>query len=195
MNLRKQSGLTLIELMIGLTIFTLLLLSGAPSFSAWIQSSHIRNSAESIQNGLTFARAEAVRRNKAVSFNLVDSLTSSCTVSTSSANWVISRSDPTSKCDVAPSETSLPRTIDRHAGSEGAANAVVAADQGTITFNSIGRVSNLATASAAFNITNPSGGTCVASGGRIRCLRVEVTSAGQVRMCDPALASTDVRAC
>ena len=195
MGKRKQVGLTMIELMIGLTIFTMLLLSGAPSFSGWIQSLHIRNAAESIQNGLTLARAEAVRRNKSVSFHFVTSLASACATSTSAGNWVVSRSDPTGKCDVAPSDSSSPRTIERHSTNEGAANAAVAADQATITFNSLGRISNLAAATAAINISNPSGGACAIDGGRIHCLRVDVTSAGQVRMCDPALGASDVRAC
>lgn len=192
---RGQHGLTLIELMIGLAIFGMLLLSGAPNFSAWIQSSHVRNAAESIENGLTLARAEAVRRNTPVNFHLVDSLTASCVVSATAGNWVVSRADPAGKCDVAPSESVLPRTIQKRSTNEGSPNAVVAADQGTITFNALGRATNLAAATASFNVTNPSGGTCASVGGRIRCLRVDVTPAGQVRMCDPALAATDARAC
>ena len=197
MRTREQRGLTMIELMIGLAIFTMLLLFGAPSFSAWIQSSQIRNSAESIQNGLILARAEAVRRNTTVNFQLVSSLTASCAISTSSNNWVVSRNDPTGKCDVAPdpADTVLPRTIQKRSTNQGSPNAVVAADQGTIIFNGLGRATNLAASPASINITNPSGGTCVAASGRMRCLRVDVTTAGQVRMCDPAVSAPDTRAC
>jgi type IV fimbrial biogenesis protein FimT len=197
MRTREQRGLTMIELMIGLTIFTMLLLVGVPSFSAWIQSSQIRNSAESIQNGLILARAEAVQRNKTVNFQLVDSLTASCAISTSAANWVVSRGDPTGKCDVAPdpTDTVSPGTIQKRSNNEGSRNAVVAADQGTITFNGLGRATNLAASPASINITNPSGGTCVSASGQMRCLRVDVTTAGQVRACDPALSAPDTRAC
>ena len=52
-------GMTMVELMIGLTILAMLLLAGMPNFSAWLQSSQIRVSAESIQNGMMMARAEA----------------------------------------------------------------------------------------------------------------------------------------
>ena len=48
---------------------------------------------------------------------------------------------------------------------------------------------------ATFRITNPNGGACVADGGPMRCLWVAVTAAGQVRMCDPAVAAGDPRAC
>ena len=190
-----QRGLTMIELMIGLTIFTMLLLLGAPSFSAWIQSSHIRNSAESIQNGLTLARAEAVRRNVTVNFQLVDTLTSSCVVSTAAGNWVVSRGNAAGRCDVAPSESVLPLTIQKRSTNEGSPNAVVAADQGTVIFNGLGRATNLAASPSTINITNPSGGTCAVASGRMRCLRVEVTAGGQVRVCDPALSAPDTRAC
>lgn len=195
MRMREQRGFTMIELMIGLTIFGLLLLFGAPSFSAWIQSSQIRNSAESIQNGLILARAEAVRRNRTVNFQLVDSLTASCAISASAGNWVVSSSNPAGLCDLAPSDTSSPGTIQKRSTNEGSPNAVVAADQGTIAFNGLGRATNLAASPANINITNPSGGTCASAGGRMRCLRVDVTTAGQVRMCDPALAAPDTRAC
>lgn len=190
-----QRGLTMIELMIGLTIFTMLLLLGAPSFSAWIQSSHIRNSAESIQNGLTLARAEAVRRNVTVNFQLVDTLTSSCVVSTSGGNWVVSRGNAAGACDVATSDTTAPFTIQKRSANEGSANAVVAAAQGFITFNGLGRATNLAASPTAINITNPSGGTCALANGRMRCLRIDVTTGGQVRVCDPALSAPDTRAC
>lgn len=195
MRIRAQRGLTMIELMIGLTIFTLLLLVAAPNFSAWIQSSHIRNSAESIQNGLILARVEAVRRNQTVNFQLVDSLTASCAISALAGNWVVSRSSPAGSCGAAPSDTSSPFIIQKRSTNEGSPNAVVAADQGTITFNGLGRATNLAASPASINITNPSGGSCASATGPMRCLRVDVTKAGQVRVCDPALATTDARAC
>ncbi|MBK7472037.1 MAG: GspH/FimT family pseudopilin [Betaproteobacteria bacterium] len=192
---QDQRGLTMIELMIGLTIFTMLLLLGAPGFSAWIQSSHIRNAAEAIQNGLTLARAEAVRRNQTVIFQLVDTLTSSCVVSTSGGNWVVSRGNAAGACDVTPSETVLPLTIQKRSTNEGSPNAVVGAAQGTVIFNGLGRATNLAVSPTTINITNPSGGTCAVASGRMRCLRVDVTTGGQVRVCDPALSVPDTRAC
>lgn len=65
-----QQGVTLIELVIGLIITGILLALAIPSYKDWIQSSQIRTAAESIQNGLQLARAEAVSRNSPVTFTL-----------------------------------------------------------------------------------------------------------------------------
>ena len=50
--------MTLIEMLIGLVILGVLMALGVPSFFAWLQSTQVRNAAESIQNGLQLARAE-----------------------------------------------------------------------------------------------------------------------------------------
>lgn len=195
---RNSAGATLIELMIAFTVFAILLVIGVPIFSAWIQSSQIRTSAEAILDGLGLARAEAVHQNKLVSFQLVTTVTGSCAVSASGANWVVSLDDDASgKCDQPPSDSTAPRIVQKRAANEGSPNAVVAADRATITFNGTGQVTRPASP-ASINITNPTGGTCAAAGGGggpMRCLRVEVTTAGQIRMCDPARSSTDPQAC
>jgi type IV fimbrial biogenesis protein FimT len=69
---RHSNGVTLIELMIGLTIISCLLLVGMPSFTIWIQDLQIRGAAESIQSGLLLARSEAIRRNRPVQLALAD---------------------------------------------------------------------------------------------------------------------------
>ena len=69
---RRVRGVTLIELMIGLTIISCLLLVGMPSFTNWIQDLQIRGAAESIQSGLLLARSEAIRRNRPVQLTLAD---------------------------------------------------------------------------------------------------------------------------
>lgn len=188
-------GMTLVELSIGLVIVGLLMFMGLPSFSAWLQGSQIRNAAEAIQNGLQLARAEAVRRNTTVRFQLTDTMTNACAASASGGNWVVSLDDPSGACAAAASEAVAPRIIQARPAAEGSLNAVVAADQSAIVFSGAGRVTPVPAAAININVTNPTGGTCVASGGTMRCLRVVVSTAGQVRMCDPALASTDPRGC
>ena len=195
MRVPGQRGVTIVELMIGLVLMAMLLVLAAPSFVAYFQNSHIRNSAESIQNGLLTARAEAVRRNKLISFQFVDTMTSACALSTAGTNWVISQNSPAGACDQAPSESTAPLIIQKRSSAEGSQQAAVTAAQATITFNGLGRATNLGASPSSINVTNPSGGTCVAASGAMRCLRVDVTTAGQVRVCDPALASTDVRSC
>lgn len=69
---RRANGFTLIELMVGLTIISCLLLVGMPSFTSWIQDLQVRGAAESIQSGLLLARSEAIRRNRPVQLALAN---------------------------------------------------------------------------------------------------------------------------
>jgi type IV fimbrial biogenesis protein FimT len=192
---RNPSGFTLVELMITLTIAAVLLLLGLPSFFAWLQSSQIRNSADSILNALALARTEAIRRNTPVNFQLVTTVTASCTVSTSGTSWVVSLESPAGKCNQPQSDSVAPRIVQKRAVNEGSPNVVVAADLATITFNGMGQATNLVVSPTSITVTNPTGGACASAGGPIRCLRVDTTPGGQIRMCDPARASTDPQGC
>ena len=191
-----QHGTTLVEIIIGLAIVALLFAMGAPSFFSWIQNSQIRTSAEAIQNCLNLARGEAVRRNTAVRFQLTSNVTAACALSTAGGNWVVSQDDPSGACNGTPSDTVAPRIIQVRPAAEGSANAVVAAGQASIVFNGLGRVTPVPAANIDIDISNPSGGTCATSStAGMRCLRIRVSSGGQIRMCDPILASTDPQGC
>jgi type IV fimbrial biogenesis protein FimT len=191
-----QRGVTLIELSIGLAIVAILLALGMPGFVDWIQNSQIRTAAESVQNGLQLARAEAVRRNTGVQFALTG------------ADWTVG-------CDTAADD--CPASIQTRSGTEGSANAVITPSEvqpsgaaagtpvfiGTVVFNGLGRVNGGSIGAgnnASFLVTSNTGncvacvadstwGDCPATAGKRRCLRVVVSTGGQIRMCDPALAS------
>jgi len=185
-RLHFQRGVSLIEIMVGLVIVALLLGLGAPSFSTYIQNTHIRNAAEAIQTGLNLARAEAVRRNTNVSFVLGSgsSWTVGCTTSIGDED-----DDGVDDC---------PAAIQTYTSAEGSSHAAVDAGTPTLEFNGLGSVTSSTLAAghhAIFSITNPNGGSCRADG-PMRCLRVIVSSAGQILMCDPDPAlSSDPRAC
>ena len=193
MNLNRQGGMSLIELMIGIVVLGILLALGAPTFSRWTQSSQIRNSAEAIHNGLMLARAEAVRRNTTVRFQFVATTTSACALSDTGANWVVSLDSPAGACDAAPSDNVAPRIVQVRSAAEGSRNAAVnAGGVSLIAFNGTGQATG--GAPAAINVTNPTGGAC-AAGGPMRCMRVTVATGGQIRMCDPARAADDPQGC
>jgi len=205
---KKIKGFSIIELMIGIAVLGILIAAGVPSLRTWIQSSQIRTSAESIQSGLELARAEAVRRNVLVRFQLVSGIEAGCGLSTSKTSWVVSLDEPSGKCTVAASDSVDPRIIQVRSGSEGSSNVVANATQSTIFFNGLGRqVTSLISAGVAspaptqqvtIQLTNPNGGACVTEGGKIRCLNVTVTPGGKIRMCDPAfdgLVPADPQAC
>lgn len=191
-----QQGMTMVELLIGLAIVALLFALGTPAFSGWIQNSQIRTAAEAIQNGLHLARGEAVRRNTSVRFQLTSAVTAACGISTSGGNWVVSLDDPSGACNSTPSDTVAPRIIQIRSAAEGSPNAVVAAGQATIIFNGLGRVTPVPAGNIDIDIANPTGGACATVGvDGMRCLRVRVSTGGQIRMCNPILAGTDPQGC
>jgi type IV fimbrial biogenesis protein FimT len=192
-------GLTIIELMIALVILVMIILMSAPSFTAWIQNLQIRGMSESMLQGLQLARAEAVRRNAAVRFELMSNLTGSCALSTTGRDWVISMDGAAGACDSTSSadaaSPAAPRMIRVHPGRDGAANAAVSASQSSIVFNGLGRVTPVPAADITVDVSNPTGGACAASSGPMRCLRVVVTAAGQIKMCDTRMASSTSEGC
>ncbi|MBI1395083.1 MAG: type II secretion system protein GspH [Betaproteobacteria bacterium] len=175
----RQSGVSLIELMIGIILVGLLTALAAPSFRNWIQSSQVRTATDAITNGLQLSRAEAVHRNQPVRFTLPTA---------DRAGWVVEAFDR---------DTGAWTRVQVRDQSEGTPNARVDASQTTVTFLGNGFVSPLPAQPITFNVTNPTGGACVTSSGdgEIRCLRVTVSAAGQIRMCDPALPSSNPAAC
>lgn len=197
---RAHLGMSLIELMIGITIMALLLMIGLPNMSIWLNNTQIRTSGETLLAGLQFARTEAVKRNQIVRFQMVNDLAAGCAIVASGKSWVVSLDDPTGACNAAPSDTVAPRVLQTRSGSEGTERTTVAATPAaTAFFNGLGR---LTSPGGAINmtqvlITNPVGGTCEhVDGGPMRCLRINISVGGEAKMCDPAVTdATDPRIC
>lgn len=196
----SSRGVTLVELMIGLAILALLLAMGLPSFSAWIANSKVRNAAEGLQAGLAIARTEAMRQNRNVEFVITNDLVDHGTVGTvapaaNGIHWVVRFMDP------AIAAYSM---LDTRSGYEGSGRAEgeaiqvqVAASASQIVFRGMGGTTLGAT--ATFDFSNPGAGAChtVGTPSPIRCLRVQVSVGGQVRLCDPSInpLSSDTRRC
>ncbi len=168
---RPQSGLTLIEMMIVIAVIALLMTTGVPSFSKWIQNRQIRTAAEAILNGLQLARSEAVKQNSDVKFELLGQ----------SSGW----------------EVSAASVIQSRPAQEGTANVTVTPCPGLSDvvwiFNGFGRVKDFEGCSdnkniETLSIDNPNGD---------RPLSVRITQGGSVRLCDPSpkLQAGDPRAC
>lgn len=197
----RHRGFTLIEIVVVMTVLALMLMAAAPGMGAWLDNTQIRNAAESVQNGLQIARNEALRRNESISFYLVALsnpavLGNDCTLSGSSASWVVSVSSPAGYCASEPSTSVAPMLVTGQP--VGNANRVtVGALQGdgatmatTVTFSGLGRISNAADAARQIDVTGP------VAGGHYRRLRIAISPAGNVRMCDPDIgATTDPRKC
>lgn len=162
----RPYGFTLIELMITITIFSITLMLGVSSYRIWVQNSHIRNAAESIQNGMQRTRAEAVKRNANVAFTLgVNS------------SWVIS---VVNGGEVVESRTS-------GEGSKNVTVTVTPAGATTVTFSNLGTV--VANADVSATLTQVDLDSSVLAAADSRNLSVMLGLGGNIRMCDPNLAA------
>lgn len=175
---KTQSGFTLVELMVAIAIVGILLALGISNYREWIQNTKVRTTAESIQNGLMLAKAEAIKRNNRVDFILtsvdpVASNVSSLTAATAGPNWAVRvwQSATYTAADL----------VQGRPQAEGSLTTTLTATQSTIGFNSIGRV----TPTPAGNITID-----VSSTASNRPLRVTVSIGGAIRICDPAFSTT-----
>jgi type IV fimbrial biogenesis protein FimT len=205
-------GMSLVEILIAVAIVAILFAAAAPDFSSWMQNTKIRNAAEAMQNGLNLAKSEAVHRNAVAQF-----------VSCGGSSWDVIASSSVANTNVCASGTATTgwSRVQARPAQNGSDNAVVNTAQSTIGFNGMGRqtsTTDIASATATpappvavdFNVsTSLAGAACFcpagtcgypsgitySSTGKLRCLRVSVSSGGQVRMCDPALPASTPQGC
>ncbi len=173
MKMRAAAGFTVVELMITVVIVAILVSLAAPTMRSFIENARIRAASESLQNGITLARNEAVRRNVQVEFVRLN------------PGWVVR----------------LPGSADAlHSGGaagEGASSLdfdLSPAGADRVTFDPFGRITaNADTSDSLTGIdiasTNPP------TSGNYRPLRIQLQSTGVPRLCNPAAASTESKAC
>lgn len=202
----RQHGMSLVEVTIATTLAAVLMAVAAPSLITGNQNRQVRNTAGALQNGLTMARIEALRRNRNVKFSLVSP----------QGSWSVGCE--TADATVVNGEVSCPDVIRTRNASDGSgqahvdlvevlatgapAGATAFSGSGSLTFTPMGRVSTSGLAptlgngnTAIYAVSRP-GGACASAGGEIRCLEIHVTAAGQIRTCDPAVTHAgDPRAC
>jgi type IV fimbrial biogenesis protein FimT len=197
----RQRGFNLIEAVVTISVLGILLAATLPSMSDWIRSTHVRTLAETTQSGLNKARQEAMKRNKVVTFWLVSPATTpapddSCGLLSTSGAWVVSLDDPTGKCGNPPSTSDAPRIVETYGPGQGATGVSVAAfddpdpaagdPTSSVSFNGFGQ--RVGTGIARIEIAHATEPT-------VRPLRIEISSSGGIRMCDPAVDAQDSRAC
>ncbi len=172
-----QRGASLIEIAAAMALLAILSGLAMPAYHAWTQNMQVRAAAESVLSGLQLARAEALRRNASVRFELRDRGNAP---SPAGPNWAVG-------CVTV--EADCPAVIQSHLGGGGRKNASLAAktevgDAATaVDFDAFGRTAG---SDAIARVD-------VAAGDRP--LRVRVKAGGETRLCDPNAPNTDPRAC
>lgn len=168
--MKRQKGVTLVELMVTVSVIGLLAATAVPQFSQWIQDTKTRTVGEALQNGIRLAQAEAVRRGRQVNFSLTNDAPSIDSVASATGkNWVIRAMSLTSA-------NTFEEFVQGATFAGDNQSVAVTATSSSIQFNSVGRVVQPASV-VNYTITN--------SAGSGRRLNVMVTTGGKIRMCDP----------
>ncbi|MFC4761791.1 GspH/FimT family pseudopilin [Dyella koreensis] len=183
-----RAGFTLIEMLVSLAVLGTLLLLGVPPFRQWLRNTHIRTAAESIQNGLRYARVEASSRGAPVRFEF----------QSSGADWTVCVLASTPSCDKAQ-EASADNMLQRFVAAGGAQEVYPSASTSVgdvsialtdmiragagVTFNALGRPLDW----GATAIQRVDANTARADGRRLVIL---ISAGGMTRLCDPALRIT-----
>jgi len=198
----RQKGFSIIEIAVTLVVLGMVLATAVPSIGDWVRNARIRNETNALVNGLQVARETALRRNRPISFYLVNqptgtTLTNTCTVSATGTSWVVSVNSPHNGCGNAPATTSNsstnPLIVNSHFGAEATSGLGVSGQDNNQTassvasFDALGRLSSgLAHITVAYS-SSKSGD---------RPLRIDITKTGNVRACDPSITDTsDPRRC
>jgi type IV fimbrial biogenesis protein FimT len=165
-------GFTLLEGLIVVAIVGLLLLAGMPMVADVVTNNRVRAIAETMRDGLSLARTEAIRRNATISFV------------PNGAGWSIVKP----AVGLVPATTLVTRAP---LADVGAINAQPS--DAEISYNGSGRL----TTAGPFTVqVTRAGSACIGTdGGTVRCLNVEAVRGGQIRMCDPAQSASAPEGC
>lgn len=166
-NAGRGRGFTLIELMIVIVVVAIGAALAAPSFRETIANYRVRGGAESIVNGLNYARAEAVRRNGSVTF----------TLNASGSGWSVDQ--------IAPTAQAIQTRPD--ADSPGVTAASSTASR-VATFLPTGMVDSTGVRLSRVTVSSSVAGT--------ESRQIDILGGGLIRMCDPTVAvANDPRRC
>ena len=218
MKSSSQRGFSFVEIMVVVAVMAIILSIAAPSLTNYLNGISVRSAAESVLNGLQVARGEAIRSNNTVILQIVDSLENSCEESAQGRHWVVSHCSAVGACGGAIDKQVTP-PVNCNDGApvilaKGSFDAgdYVEIDLGgsaALCYSALGRISANASNCPPGTIdpSDSGGGTfainvkhteesCIADGGSLRCLRIDVGTAGQAKLCDPSITnSNDPRRC
>ena len=172
----KQTGFTLVELIIAVAIITIVASIAFPTYRTYIENSRIRTAAESIQNGLQKARSEAVLKNANVTFTL-----------SANSDWAVGCTVPVTADNNGDGLEDCPTLIAERSDASGTIQAVDVAAQTQVIFTNLGT-------RVAGGLTQITIDNSALTSAESRELRVTINGAS-VRMCDPSAPVGNLKAC
>ncbi len=172
-----SKGFTLIEFLVSISITVIIMTVAVPTFKIMLHNMHIRTTTESIHSGLQLARMEAVRRNTSTRFSLDGTSTTAWKVHINNDNTAI-QSRPVGENSVSVTNISL-----------SPANAV------RVTFSSLGRIIANTDGTATLSQIIFDVPATILTAAESRELRIDISSGGQIRMCNPTLPNTYPQGC
>lgn len=138
---RRQSGFTLLELMVTIAILGILATMAAPSYREILERSRLRAEMEQWRNAFYLAQREAMRMKDTVRFCASnDGVT--CNTNNFSDGWIVIRGDDSILLDHAPKSTADVITLNGN-------------NQGILSFSSNGRITGFV--GATLTVTNAHG--------------------------------------
>lgn len=167
-----QRGFTLVELMVAVTVALFLLISGMPIMNTYVGNVRLRAGSEGMLDGLAMARNEAIRRNTTVLYRFTG------------AEWFV----------VIPGTNGASDTTLVHRAEAANSPLRLTPSAGQIAFSGSGRTFP-AGSSLSIQFSNPGAGACRVNGGEVTCLRIDLPASGEPRLCDPAAATGNTKAC
>jgi type IV fimbrial biogenesis protein FimT len=187
---QAPAGFSLIELMIVLSVLSILLAVGMPAFGRLLHDIEIRGSAEGLRAGLQTARTEAVTRNARVRISINNS--------DGKPTWTLGCVQVSARCPEiirtysAVADTQIRWGVE-NANDLSSLDVALKAGQGLpsgVTFNALGAAPGVASGNDAMRID-----VTHVINKQARRLVLMITAAGAVRLCDPSAANDSVLRC
>lgn len=185
----RAQGFTLIELIVTISIAALLISAAIPTFGSWINNAKVRSAAESLQNSVRLAQAEALSRGQQTVVILTSGTPAwDSTPVTNGRNWAVHAQPLANSAEAAATASAT-----THPYIDGSTYAtqqgVAVTGPALLCFNSSGRL----VSSTSVAVPNAGSATCatapvtyeVKHGTSVdRSYKVMVSLGGKVRMCD-----------
>lgn len=192
---RRSSGFSLVELMVAVSVLAILTAVAMPNFMTWIRNARVRTVADALQSGMRVAQGEAQRRTHTVVFFLTNSKACNTTATAvAGGSYWQARTVPNALLtgDVAEAlQCGVLTDVSSGINLSSTTTALCFGGDGrqTTQTNPASIGVNCAAAAASYDVAP------AAVSAENRPLRVLVSLAGSIRLCDPSKSSTAPDGC